>query len=432
VLAHRTAALLGLSVGMALAPGATAEDAALDAQLAQEREARGALQAEVQELRGVVEELRASRDKAETELSSLRASVSSLESRTPTRSGLNGGNGEVGVEKEGQRRLQQAERQILEQAKGVLLPGGQLVIEPGIEYSNISRNRVDLSGFSVIPALVIGKIDVAALDRDVYTAQVTSRYGLTDWLEAEITVPWIYREDDEVFGATGSEEIRRMSGDGLGDIQGGLFAQLLYEDREIPGAILNFRYRAPTGEDFSEVDLDARGRPTELPVGSGFWSFAPGFTLVKTTDPAVLFFSANYYFNLEDDKDIYGTVDPGDIFEWSAGMAFALNERLALSLSFQHQIGGRTTQNGDEVLRSDLNAGTFFIGGSYTANHVTAFTFNLGVGVTDDAPDLTLEIRMPLRMPFRGPVFEGPSLPGWLSSTRKDEKGRTILLSKRH
>jgi hypothetical protein len=52
---------------------------------------------------------------------------------------------------------------------------------------------------------------------------------------------------------------------------------------------------------------------------------------------------------------------------------------------------------------------------SYTMNRWTALSFNVGFGVTSDAPDLTIEIRMPLRMPFRTPVLKLPRMP-WQSA----------------
>jgi hypothetical protein len=72
---------------------------------------------------------------------------------------------------------------------------------------------------------------------------------------------------------------------------------------------------------------------------------------------------------------------------------------------------------------------------SYTLNRWSAFSFNVGIGVTQDAPDLTFEVRIPLRMPFRTPVLKMPRLP-WtkadadmLPQTAADGRKREVLLN---
>ena len=54
--------------------------------------------------------------------------------------------------------------------------------------------------------------------------------------------------------------------------------------------------------------------------------------------------------------------------------------------------------------------------------------------VTNDAPDLTFEIRMPLRMPFRTPVLKLPRMPwqsaesGMLPQSAMASRNREVLL----
>jgi hypothetical protein len=58
----------------------------------------------------------------------------------------------------------------------------------------------------------------------------------------------------------------------------------------------------------------------------------------------------------------------------------------------------------------------------------------VGFGVTADAPDLTFEIRMPLRMPFRTPVLKLPRMPwqsaksGVLPQSAMARRDREVLL----
>ena len=396
---------------------------------------------ELESLRQLVEKLQADREADQAEIESLRESVQTLEDgqlRTYRGTGAGPAAGapgeqEIGTDKREDREYQRTERRVLEQRRGVLLPAGQLLFEPGFQYTNISRNRVQLSGFSLIPAIIIGRIDVVEIDRDIFVGSLTSRYGIFNFLEAELSVPYVYRQDQEIFGATGLEKQVSVDGNGIGDISGGLFAQVLYEKGWVPDTVLSFRFSAPTGRDFTDLDIDAEGVPSELPLGSGFWGLQPGVTFSKTTDPAVVFTSFRYTFNLADTKSGID-FDPGDVFEFNGGVAFALNERIAMSFSYQHRYGDSFTQNDIDILRSDFNAGQMFIGMSYTMNRWTALSFNVGFGVTNDAPDLTFEIRMPLRMPFRTPVLKLPRMPwqsaesGVLPQSAMARRDREVLL----
>ena len=390
---------------------------------------------ELESLRQLVEKLQADREADQAEIESLRESVQTLEdgqlrAYRGTGAGPAAGEQEIGTDKREDREYQRTERRVLEQRRGVLLPAGQLLFEPGFQYTNIARNRVQLSGFSLIPAIIIGRIDVVEIERDIFVGNLNTRYGIFDFLEAELSVPYVFRQDQEIFGATGLEQQVNVDGNGIGDISGGLFAQVLYEKGWVPDTVLSFRFSAPTGQDFTDIDLDAQGVPTELPVGSGFWGLQPGVTFSKTTDPAVVFTSFRYTFNLEDTKNGID-FDPGDVFEFNGGLAFALNERIAMSFSYQHRYADSFTQNGIDILRSDFNAGQMFIGMSYTMNRWTALSFNVGFGVTSDAPDLTFEIRMPLRMPFRTPVLKLPwksAKSGVLPQSAMARRDREVLL----
>jgi hypothetical protein len=48
---------------------------------------------------------------------------------------------------------------------GILTSKGKLVLEPSIAYSYSSSNRVALVGYTVIPALLIGLVDVREVKR---------------------------------------------------------------------------------------------------------------------------------------------------------------------------------------------------------------------------------------------------------------------------
>ncbi len=81
---------------------------------------------------------------------------------------------------------------------GVLTPKGKYVLEPSLQYGYSSSNRVALVGYTIIPALLVGLIDVREVKRNTFTAAVSGRFGITNRFELEARVPYVYRSDSTV------------------------------------------------------------------------------------------------------------------------------------------------------------------------------------------------------------------------------------------
>jgi hypothetical protein len=398
------------------------------------------VEGELRALRQEVDDLRKSRDAALSRMEEMQATLEELRTRVgstppspraepaapqaagtspqaPVEVAKEEKEGEVvGTSKERASRYL-AERDILERRGTVLLPGGQLVVETGLEYINSERNRIEILGFALLPAIIIGRIDAVEVERDVFRGFLNARYGITDYLQVEANVPYLYREDREVRGATGVELTNAFYSDGLGDVDLALFGQVLRGDGWLPDTVLSMRVRAPTGEDPFEIDRDVNGRPLEVPLGFGHWGVQPGVTFSTAVDPAVLFASFSYQWNLERDDEPLGEVKPGNVFEHDLGVAFALNERLAMSFTLQHRFAQQTEVNGERLARTDFNEASLFVGISNTLNRIVGMNVQLGFGLTDDAADYQLQLRVPLRSPWRFPVPKLPTLP-WLSRDR--------------
>jgi hypothetical protein len=77
---------------------------------------------------------------------------------------------------------------IASEQPGILTGRGKLVLEPSVQYSYSSSNRVALVGYTIIPSLLIGLVDVRELKRNSLTGALSLRYGLSNRLEAE-TMP---------------------------------------------------------------------------------------------------------------------------------------------------------------------------------------------------------------------------------------------------
>lgn len=305
---------------------------------------------------------------------------------------------------------------------GVLTPRGKYVFEPAVQYGYSSSSRVALVGYTVIPALLIGLIDVREVKRNTTTASVTLRRGLTNRFEVEAKLPYVYRSDAtvsrEVFTGTSVERAFQTSGKDLGDIELAARYQLNDGGVDKPFFIGGLRFKSRTGKDPFEVVTDCTtrcigenvtgsGLPLELPTGSGFYSLQPSLTWLFPSDPAVFFGSFSYLHNFKRDniertvlngvKEPLGEVAPGGVFGFNFGMGLALNDKASFSLGYDHNSVGRTKQNGRAVPGSvRMQLGTLLVGYSYRLSDKKTLSVAVGAGVTRDTPDVTLMVRVPM------------------------------------
>lgn len=296
----------------------------------------------------------------------------------------------------------------------------RLTIEPAISYAYSDRSQLALNGFLALDAVFLGQISVDDMESHITTFDLGFSYGLSDRLEVGINFPFVYRSSTyQTTGCKNNTSCQATVDDGnLGDISASLYYRVLRETPTNPDIVWNIGVRAPTGSDpygittrqvnNSEGNLNI---PTELPTGNGVWGITSGFSVLKTLDPAIVFASLGYTYNLEENFDDIsaeegnqpGDVKLGDSINMGFGTAFALNERFSLSMSYAHQIlldSELTTQQTGTyaITGSNANIGVFNIGATYALSDTTSVVSNLGIGLTDDASDITLTFRMPFQI----------------------------------
>lgn len=299
--------------------------------------------------------------------------------------------------------------------RSVLTPEGTLVVEPSITYSHATTTQVAIEGYTVIPSVLIGLINLSQIQRDTLMGTFAFRYGLSRRVEVELRIPYVYRRESvrerEVFEGSPTDIVRDSDGHGLGDVEAAIRVQLNGAGTG-PYWVANLRAKSRTGEDPFEVDreqliVEDGGSQivvgevyTEQPTGSGFWSLQPSLSFVHPSDPAVLFGSLSYLWNIE--RDIggdYGTIDPGDAVGFNFGLGFAVNERTSYSLGYDHNMIFETKREGDpgiDPLFDRYQVGTLLLGIGHRLTPSTVMNFSLGVGVTEYAPDLQLSLRIPV------------------------------------
>lgn len=307
---------------------------------------------------------------------------------------------------------------------GVLTPPGKWIVEPSLQYSYSSSDRIALVGYTVIPAILIGLIDVRNVKSNSLTATMAFRRGITNRFELEARVPYVYRFDHtrgrEIFDGTSADSFF-LDGDGkgLGDVE--LIGRYQLNDGggDSPYYIASLRLKSRTGKDPFEVrsSFEVDGARTsavqeELPTGSGFYSVTPGLTVLIPSDPAVFFGGVSYQYSFkrngvrpnvvpETQLSEYDEIQPGGVIGFNFGMGLALNERSSFSIGYDHLSVGKTKAvfaNGERAPGLRVQMGTLLLGYSYKVDSQKTLNMSLGVGVTRDTPDVQLTVRMPFSL----------------------------------
>lgn len=304
---------------------------------------------------------------------------------------------------------------------GVLTQPGQYVLEPSLQYSYSSSNRVALVGYTIIPALLIGLIDVREVKRNTVTGALSARFGLTRRLEVELKAPYVYRSDAtvsrEIFKGSATESVFSASGRHLGDLEVGARYQLNEGGVDKPFYIGALRVKTRTGKSPFEVVTDCvqrcvgnatgTGLPLDLPSGSGFYAMQGGLTVLYPSDPAVFFGSLTYMHNFARDnvsrkvrnneEEFLGKIEPGGILGFNFGMGLALNEKSSFSMGYDHSSVGRTKVNGVVAAGSvRTQLATLLLGYSYRLSDKMSLNVSVGAGLTRDTPDVSLTVRLPM------------------------------------
>lgn len=304
---------------------------------------------------------------------------------------------------------------------GVLTQPQRYVLEPSIQYSYSSSNRIALVGYTIIPALLVGLVDVREVKRNTVTAALTGRFGITKRAELEIRIPYVYRSDTTVSRALNSASYQdtafSASGTDLGDPEFGLRYQLNNGGVDSPFYIGSLRYKTRYGKGPFDVVTNCSpdcasntvgtGLPLDLPTGSGFSSVQIGLTTLLPSDPAVFFGSITYTRSIarnnisrtlvNNQSQYIGKIEPGDVFGFNFGMGLAINEKSSFSIGYDHSSVESTKVN-DEIPAGSVRTqlGTLLLGYSHRFNPKTSLNVSVGAGLTRDTPDLSLTVRLPM------------------------------------
>jgi opacity protein-like surface antigen len=298
--------------------------------------------------------------------------------------------------------------------------GGKFSLETGLTYTHYDTRALALNGFLALDSIFLGNINLDRIKADNWTLDLTARYNVAQRWQFDINVPIVYRESTYSSGGAGgagpvTSDASVTRDPTIGDVNVGVAYKFLDESADLPDAVFTFRVKAPTGQDPYGIKLvndpsnDNLSVPQSLPTGNGVWSITPGISLVKTFDPAVLFGSLAYTYNMENsfsdispqvDSKVPGDVKLGDSWQAGAGIAFALNEKMSMSFSFTDQFARKSKikpSGGDwqSITNSDYNSANFNIGMTLAVSPNLTIVPNLAMGLTEDAPDFSFSLKFP-------------------------------------
>ena len=161
-------------------------------------------------------------------------------------------------------------------------------------------------------------------------------------------------------------------------------------------------FTTKTGVSPYEIDIDE-----QLSTGSGYYSVAGGVSFSKVLDPVVVFGSTSATYNLpeRDLQQVRGArvlqeLEPGFGLSGSAGFAYSLSYDISLSISAQLSYSDQTIlsfSDGTQAVAQDQMSGFLSMSLGTRVSDTTIVNTSLGIGLTEDAPDFSLGVSLPIR-----------------------------------
>ncbi len=226
------------------------------------------------------------------------------------------------------------------------------------------------------------------------TNNFTAQYGVLDNLTFTASLPLVAKTD----------LLKDTSTAGLGDISfGARWEPFPLKAGRLP-LILFGNVSTKTGDSPYEINATE-----DLSTGKGYYSAGVGASTRKYIDPVVLFasVSANYGFkesglNQKRGSRIIDEFEPGISGGFAFGFAYSFNYDVSMTMSYQQSFntGSEFTYNTNGIIESyspaDQTSSTLGISLGVRVSPETIVNGTVGIGLTEDAPDVSLGLSFPL------------------------------------
>ncbi|MEO8894980.1 MAG: transporter, partial [Rhizomicrobium sp.] len=298
--------------------------------------------------------------------------------------------------------------QSLPEGLAVLTARNHFVVTPSAEYTTTTNDRLVFRGVVIVPGINLGEVDASTDARNILSSVIDLRYGITNRLEIEARLPYVWSDDRATVLTQGPNASATQSlylqDSGIGDVEIGARYQINSGLDDWPIFIGNARFKADTGMGPFDIKRDSAGIAQQVALGSGFMGVSGGFSVLKVTDPAVLFGSVNYVYNISKDINqnignvFVGRVDPSNTINANLGFGFAINPEFSFSFGYEHSyVMPQTTMLGTTRQETtSLQVGALTMGMAYRLNNNTSLNGNFEFGVTAAAPDMRAVFSLPM------------------------------------
>jgi len=223
------------------------------------------------------------------------------------------------------------------------------------------------------------------------TNTFTFQYGVRDNLTFTASLPLVTKTD----------LLKDTSTAGLGDIAlGARWEPFPLKAGRLP-LILFGNLSTKTGDSPYEVNAT-----NDLATGKGYYSAGVGASTRKYIDPVVLFasVSANYGFKETGLNQRRGTrvitdFEPGISGGFAFGFAYSFNYDVSLTMSYQQSFNTGsefTYSSGESYSPADQTSSTLAFSLGVRVSPDTIVNGTVGLGLTEDAPDVSLGLSFPL------------------------------------
>jgi opacity protein-like surface antigen len=299
---------------------------------------------------------------------------------------------------------------------------GKFSIEPSLSYSYYDSRQLTLNGFLALDSIFLGNINIDRIKSETYTFDVTARYSPIPRLQFDIDVPMIGRDSTYFSGGAGgastvTSQSQLSQAPTLGDVSFGVSYKLVQENADWPDIVGSFRVKAPTGKEPYGIKIrsvpgnDNLSVPDSMPTGNGLWGTTVGMSFVKTIDPAVVFANLGYTYYFDghfDDisstpnQQVPGSIKLGNSWQFGAGVAFALNDRVSLGMSYSQQVelssATKVKADGADwqgITGSQANAASINLGLTFAMSRQFSIIPTVTFGLTPDSPNYSLSVKFP-------------------------------------
>lgn len=272
-----------------------------------------------------------------------------------------------------------------------LMKPGSLGFEYSIRYTGDSFDSIQSNGTTFS--------DYKHNTYHSVTNAFNIEFPVKDNLTLSGNIPFIYKLNSQT-----SSKAKDVSD--LGDVSFGFQLQPIKSGGDLPSIIVSGTLTCPTGRSPYKIDSS-----TEVSTGSGTYSIGVGCNMSKSIDPLVAFGGINVDHGLETTHLNYRSspsseiflagVEPGDVYTFSMGIGYSLSYKTNLTLSYQFSYQSKTRYdwNGPKSVDSSSEgsiSSVFSVGTGWTITPKNSVNVRLGIGLTNNDPDFSLMVRVPL------------------------------------